>query len=147
MSRRTEMLGSTIQKELAQIIMRELNDPRLTGMPSITRVKVSPDLSVADVYMTIMGTEGQQNAALNALRHSAGMMRTKLTKLLSLRQSPYLKFHIDENLKKELAVLETLRVVAEENAELDRKRAEAAAAQAAQAEGATDNGQPTTDTP
>jgi ribosome-binding factor A len=153
------MLGSTIQKELAQIIMRELNDPRLTGMPSITRVKVSPDLSVADVYMTIMGTEGQQNAALNALRHSAGMMRTKLTKLLSLRQSPYLKFHIDENLKKELAVLETLRVVAEENAELDRKRAErtaaaeaAAAAQDPQATTTTttttDNGQPTTtDTP
>ena len=121
------MLGSTIQKELAQIIMRELNDPRLTGMPSITRVKVSPDLSIADVYVTIMGTQGQQNAAINALRHSAGMMRTKLTKLLTLRQSPYLKFHIDENLKKELAVLETLRIVAEENAELDRKRAEAAA--------------------
>src|SRR5919112_1103884 len=131
MSRRTERLGSTIQKELATIIMRELNDPRLVGMPSITRVKVSPDLSIADVFVTVMGTEGQQNAALNALRHSAGMMRTKLTKLLSLRQSPYLKFHIDENLKKELAVLETLRVVAEENAELDRKRAEAAAAAAA----------------
>ena len=142
------MLGSTIQKELAQIIMRELNDPRLTGMPSITRVKVSPDLSVADVYVTIMGTQGQQNAAINALRHSAGMMRTKLTKFLSLRQSPYLKFHIDENLKKELAVLETLRIVAEENAELDRKRAEAAAAAGApQAEqaGATDNAQGTTD--
>src|SRR5690349_7615042 len=148
MSRRTEMLGSTIQKELAQIIMRELNDPRLMGMPSITRVKVSPDLSVADVYVTIMGTEGQQNAAINALRHSAGMMRAKLTKLLSVRQTPYLKFHIDENLKKELAVLETLRVVAEENAELDRKRAEAAeAAEAAAAANGetTDNGQRTTD--
>src|SRR5215211_1778290 len=130
MSRRTEMLGSTIQKELAMIIMRELNDPRLVGMPSITRVKVSPDLSIADVFVTIMGTEGQQSAAINALRHSAGMMRTKLTKLLTLRQSPYLKFHIDENLKKELAVLETLRLVAQENEELDRKRAEAAAAAA-----------------
>ena len=141
------MLGSTIQKELATIIMRELNDPRLTGMPSITRVKVSPDLSVADVYVTIMGTPGQQNAAINALRHSAGMMRTKLTKLLSLRQSPYLKFHIDENLKKELAVLETLRIVAEENAELDRKRAEqtAAAEAAAAAQQGTDNAQGTTD--
>ena len=146
MSRRTEMLGSTIQKELAQIIMRELADPRLTGMPSITRVKVSEDLSVADVYVTIMGSEGQQNAAINALRHSAGMMRTKLTKVLSLRQSPYLKFHIDENLKKELAVLETLRVVAEENAELDRKRAEQAAAAAAQLD-STDTGQRPTDTP
>lgn len=128
MSRRTEMLGSTIQKELATIIMRELSDPRLVGMPSITRVKVSPDLSIADVFVTIMGTPGQQNAALNALRHSAGMMRTKLTKMLSMRQTPYLKFHIDKNLKKEIAILETLRVVAEENAELDRKRAAAATA-------------------
>src|SRR6476660_2526696 len=99
-TRRTEMLGSTIQKELAEIIMRELNDPRLTGMPSITRVKVSADLSIADVYVTVLGSEGQQKAALNALRHSAWMMRTKLTKVLSLRQAPYLKFHIDENRKK-----------------------------------------------
>ena len=133
MSRRTEMLGSTIQKELATIIMRELSDPRLVGMPSITRVKVSADLSIADVFVTVMGTPGQQNAALNALRHSAGMMRTKLTKMLSMRQTPYLKFHIDENLKKEIAILETLRIVAEENAELDRKRAAAAAAEAGEA--------------
>ena len=124
MSRRTEMLGSTIQRELAEMIMRDLNDPRLTGFPSITRVKVSPDLSIADVYVSIMGSEGQQTAALNALRHSAGMMRTKLTKALTLRQAPYLKFHIDENLKKEIAMLELLQKVSEENAELDRKRAE-----------------------
>jgi ribosome-binding factor A len=123
MSRRTEMLGSTIQRELALVILRELNDPRLTGMPSITRVRVSPDLSIADVYITVMGTAGQQSAALNALRHSAGMMRTKLSKSLTLRVAPFLKFHIDENLKKELAVLDALRLVAEENAELDRKRA------------------------
>ena len=122
MSRRTERVASTIQHELAQIIMRELNDPRITGMPSITRVKVSPDLSIADVYVTIMGTAGQQNAALNALRHSAGLMRTKLTAAMTLRVAPYLKFHIDENLKKELEVLDLLRKVAEENAELDRQR-------------------------
>jgi ribosome-binding factor A len=137
MSRRTERLGSTIQQELAQIIMRELNDPRLMGMPSITRVKVSPDLSVADVYVTIMGTPGQQNTALNALRHSAGLMRTKLTKILSLRVTPFLKFHMDEDLKKELTVLNLLEQVARENAEIDRKRAEAA--------NTTDNGPSTTD--
>ena len=126
MSRRTEMLASTIQKELAQMIMRELNDPRLPSIVSITRVKVSADLSIADVYVTIMGTPGQQSAGLNALKHSAGMMRTKLTKQLTLRQAPFLKFHIDEGLKKELAVLDLLDQVAKENAEIDRKRAEAA---------------------
>ena len=130
------MLGSTIQRELMEIIMRDLSDPRLAGMPSITRVKVSPDLSIADVYVTIMGTEGAQTAALNALRHSAGMMRTKLTKSLTLRVAPFLKFHLDEDLKKELEVLDLLDKVARENAELDRKRAEAAGA-----EQATDGGE------
>src|SRR4051812_4146271 len=124
MSRRTERLASTIQQELAQIIMRELNDPRLTGMPSITRVKVSPDLSIADVYITVMGTPGQQTACINALRHSAGMMRTRLTHELTLRVAPFLKFHIDENLKKELAMQELLTRVRAENEEIDRKRAE-----------------------
>ena len=122
MSRRTEMLGSTIQRELAEIIMRDLQDPRLTGLPSITRVKVSQDLSIADVYITVMGTEGQQTAALNALKHSAGMMRAKLTKSLTLRQAPFIKFHIDENLKKEIAVLDLIRKANEEQAERDRER-------------------------
>src|SRR5438874_9543214 len=133
MSRRTEMLGSTIQRELAEIILRDLNDPRLTGFPSITRVKVSPDLSIADVYVTIMGTAGHQQAALNALKHSAGMMRTKLTKLLSIRVAPFLKFHLDEGLKKELAVLDAIRKANEE----DRQRSA----------GAPQDPQPTTDNP
>ncbi|MGD0139517.1 MAG: 30S ribosome-binding factor RbfA [Tepidisphaeraceae bacterium] len=122
MSRRTERVASTIQQELALIILRELNDPRLTGLPTITRVKVSPDLSQADVFVTVMGTEGQKTAALNALRHAAGLMRTRLTKEMTLRVAPFLKFYLDEDLAKELELLETLRKVSEENAELDRLR-------------------------
>lgn len=125
MSRRTERVSSTIQQELAQI-MRELKDPRLELMISITRVEVVEDLSIAEVYVSIMGTPGQQQAALNALKHSAGLMRTKLTKELTLRVAPYLKFQIDENLKKELEMQEILAKVAAENAELDRRRAESA---------------------
>jgi ribosome-binding factor A len=124
MSLRTDRVASTIQQELAMIILRELADPRLVGLPSITRVKVSPDLSVADVFITVMGTPGQQTAALNALKHSAGLMRTRLTKVLTLRTAPFLKFHLDENAKKEIEMLDLLRKVAAENEELDRKRAE-----------------------
>ena len=109
------------------IMLRELNDPRLTGLPSITRVKISDDLSVADVYVTVMGTPGQQSAALNALKHSAGMMRILLTKQMTLRIAPFLKFHIDEDLKKELELMTLLQKVHEENEEIDRKRAEQAA--------------------
>lgn len=127
MSRRTERVASTIQQELAIIILRELNDPRISGMPSITRVKVADDLSVADVYLTIMGTPGQQSAALNAIKHSAGLMRVRLTENMRLRQAPFLRFHIDERLKKELEMQDLLAKVAAENAEIDRKRAAASA--------------------
>ena len=116
------MIGSTLQQELMQIIMRQLNDPRLEGMPSITRVKVATDLSTADVYVTIMGTEGKQNAALQALRSSAVLMREKLRKSLPMRTIPFLKFHIDEALKKELNVLELIEKAIKEE---DAKKAEA----------------------
>jgi hypothetical protein len=56
------------------------------------------------------------------------MMRTRLTKALSIRTTPFIQFQMDEDLKKELAMMELLDKVAKENAELDRKRAEAAAA-------------------
>jgi ribosome-binding factor A len=84
------MLGSTIQREIALMIQRDIDDPRLPSVVSVTRVKIAPDLSVADVFVTIMGTPGQQTAALNALKHSAGMLRGKLTKSLSLRVAPYI---------------------------------------------------------
>ena len=124
MSRRTERLGSLIQQEIANMIQRDLNDPRVLPLTSVTRVRVSEDLSSAAVFITVMGTPGQQTAALNALKHSAGMMRTRLTKDLSLRQAPFLNFQLDEDLKKELEMMELLDRVAKENAELDRKRAE-----------------------
>jgi ribosome-binding factor A len=115
-------------------------------MPSITRVKVSDDLSIADVYITVMGTPGQQTAALNALKHSAGMMRVLLTKKMTLRIAPFLKFHFDEDLKKELALQELLQKVADENAELDRLRAaEGHPAAPTDAGARPDSQQPSTD--
>jgi ribosome-binding factor A len=121
MSRRTEMLGSTIRRELGVMILRDLSDERLTGLPTVTRVKLSADLSVADVFVTVMGSDGQKSAALNALRHAASLMRSKLAESLDLRTAPYLKFHFDEQLQKELGVLEALRriEVEQQNKETD----------------------------
>lgn len=134
MSRRTERLGSLLQQELAAIIQRELVDPRITGFPSITKVRVSEDLATADVYLTIMGTDGQQSAALNAIRHSGGLMRSRLTKELSMRTVPFLKFHIDEQLKKELEVLKLLGQVKLEEAEMAERAEKRAEEDAALAE-------------
>lgn len=121
------MLGSTIQREIAEMIMRDLDDPRLPSIVSVTRVKVAPDLSTADAFVTVMGSPGQKTAALNALKHSAGLMRVKLTKNLSLRSAPFIKFHLDDKLVKELEMMTILQKVADETAEADARRAAAAA--------------------
>jgi hypothetical protein len=98
-----------------------------------------------------MGTPGQQSAALNALRHSGGVMRTRLTKALSTRIVPFLRFHADEQLRKELDMLNLLDQVHKENEELDRKRSETAPPETSQAEtdqtdtGQTETGQTETD--
>jgi ribosome-binding factor A len=117
MSRRAEKIGSAIRQEVSQVIMRELNDPRLDGLlPSITRVKVADDMSIADLYVIFMGTQGKQAAGLAALRHAAGMMRTKVAKALTTRTVPYLRFHLDEAYRKEMEVLDLIRRVEREHA-------------------------------
>jgi ribosome-binding factor A len=122
MSRRTERLGSIIRQELMLIIQRELSDPRLVGLPTVTRVEVTEDLAEAEVFVTVMGSAGKQQAALTALRASAGLMRSRLTKLLSIRTVPFLKFQLDQKLKKELELMGLLEEISRENQELDRRR-------------------------
>jgi len=120
-----------IRHELAMMILHELSDPRITGLPTITRVEVLEDLSNADVFITSMGTPGQQSATLNALKHSAGSMRAKLTKMLSIRQTPFLRFHYDDRLKRELEVLALLDKANREREEREGRTPD----QSAEAEG------------
>jgi ribosome-binding factor A len=123
MSRRTERLASTLRQELADIIRREIDDPRVKFMPTITRVVVTEDLSMADVYVTVMGSAGQQTAALNALKHSAGLMRSRLAKMLTIRQMPFLRFQFDESARKEVEMLELLHRLEVEREEHEKSQA------------------------
>lgn len=136
MSRRTEKVASIIQQEIAQAILRDLDDPRLAGLlPSVTRVKVAEDLGTADVYVVMMGSPGRQSAGLAALKHAAGLMRTRVGKALTTRTIPLLRFHLDEAYRKEMEVHELIR----------KAERELAAADAAALEGGADAGLPADD--
>ncbi len=104
------------------MILRDLSDPRIKFPPSITRVEVTEDLGFADIYVTIMGTPGEQNAALNALKHSAGLMRQKLGKMIEIRTIPFLRFQIDEAQKKEIEMLELLHKLEVERQEEAKRK-------------------------
>ncbi len=97
MTRRTERVGNVIQRELSQFILRELNDPRL-GFFTLSHVETSPDLAVATVSVSVMGSEVERKDTLEALAEFAPRMRAHLAKRLHTRIVPRLSFVLDRNL-------------------------------------------------
>lgn len=98
---RTQRVGDQMQRELAQLIPREVRDPRL-GFITITAVEVSRDLGHAKVYITLMGEADEPRIALNLeiLNDAAGYLRMLLGKLMKLRSVPQLHFHYDESVSR-----------------------------------------------
>lgn len=96
---RTEKTGQLLQEALAKLIQLEVRDPRLPKLVTLSRVVVSPDLSNAKVYFTILeGAEEGQNTA-KILNHAAGYLRGLLTKVIQLRIAPRLHFFYDSALE------------------------------------------------
>lgn len=107
-SNRIRKIGDQIQRDLSMIIQQEVKDPRV-GMVTVNDVKVSTDLSYADVYFTCMAFGPQEEASAQeklrkeqeaVLNKAAGFMRSRLAQGLNLRVMPMLRFHYD-------AVIET----------------------------------------
>ena len=119
MSRRRERFTSALKTVVANLVQTELNDPRMRGLLTVTRVEVSPDLRLAKVYVSVLGNAGEQKSTLNALRHGAGHLQSLLKKHLEFRVCPILDFRIDEELKDSLVTMALIDKVSSELAEKD----------------------------
>ena len=91
---RPTRVGELLQAEIAQLLLRQLKDPRL-DMATISRVEVSHDLRHACIYISRIGSETEQRAALQGFEHAAGFIRGQLGKHLKLRYTPELTFKLD----------------------------------------------------
>lgn len=118
---RLDRIADQMQRELAVMIQREVKDPRLDAMITVSGVKVSKDLGYADVYVTILGKEDKpevirENMAI--LKHAAGFLRGRIGQSIKLRVVPQLRFHFDESVQRGQQLSSLIeRAVAE-----DRKR-------------------------
>ncbi len=86
------------KKELSQIIDRELKNPNITGMISVTKVKVTTDLKYAKVYVSILNSKNEKET-LEGLKKSSGFIRSELAKRVNLRNTPELIFEKDDSLE------------------------------------------------
>ncbi|MFQ6014324.1 MAG: 30S ribosome-binding factor RbfA [Anaerolineae bacterium] len=95
-TRRQRKVSELIQKEICQILQKEIGDPRL-NLVTVTSVEISPNLRQAHVYVTTMGGEEKREAALEGLQHATGFFRRELGARLYLRYVPEITFHLDDS--------------------------------------------------
>jgi len=93
---RGQRLAEQIHRDLAELIRRELKDPRV-GMVTIGEVEVSPDLSHAKIYYTVLGDEAEQENSQKGLLRASGFLRSQLGKRLRTRITPELHFIFDDS--------------------------------------------------
>ena len=94
---RPRRIAELLQAELADLLLRHLKDPRLR-MVTISRVEVSPDLRHARIYVSHVGSEAEQHAAMAGLHQATGFIRSHLGKHLKLRYVPELAFQLDTSI-------------------------------------------------
>jgi len=97
-SGRPQKLGDLIQRELSELLQRELRDPRV-GMITITAVDVSPDFSHAKVLYTTLDPAHVEEAS-KGLKRAAGFLRSQLAKRIKLYTTPELRFEYDVSVER-----------------------------------------------
>jgi ribosome-binding factor A len=106
-SLRCRRVAEALKEVIGQVISQELSDPRL-GFVTVTRVKVSPDLKQARVFVSVMGGDAERSKSLAALRHAAGFIKRRCGDELELRFTPRLVFEFDAGIDKSIRVSELL---------------------------------------
>ena len=86
------------RREISQIISYELKNPNVTGMISVTKVKVTNDLKFAKVYVSILNAKNTKGT-LRGLKQSAGFIRTELARTINLRNTPEIIFELDDSME------------------------------------------------
>lgn len=119
---RGQRIADLIQRELAILIQRELKDPRV-GILTINEVKVSRDISFADVYFTLLSDNNDNNkeSAEEALNHASGFLRSQLARVLNTRTTPRLRFHFDDSVANGRKLSDAIEAALAEDAQRKRQ--------------------------
>lgn len=92
-------LNEEVMRELSNIIRNEIKDPRIQPMTSVSLVEVAPDLKTCKAYISVLGNEKEQQDTIAGLKSAAGYARRCLAKSLNLRNTPEIRFILDQSIE------------------------------------------------
>ena len=99
MSRRIDRINEQLRDELSTVLARQIKDPRLDGVISITRVESSSDLRSARVYISVLGNQEQQKEALDGLQSAASFLRREIRNRINMKHTPFMTYLLDESIQ------------------------------------------------
>jgi ribosome-binding factor A len=113
---RLARVAEVVREVASETILFELRDPRVK-MVTVTRAEVSGDLQHAKVYVSIMGSERDQNVCMYGLRRAAGFVQSKLGDRMRSRFVPVIEFVLDKGVKNSLEVTRLINEALGKNSE------------------------------
>ncbi len=113
-TRRQKRISELLKEELGRLILREAQDPRLAGV-TVTDVEISPDLSQARVFFSLIGDNEEKEDAREALDHAGGYLRHEIAERLELRRVPQLSFRLDRSIERGQRILDLLYQIEQED--------------------------------
>ena len=92
-------VNAEVQRELSNIIRSGIKDPRVAPMTSVVAVEVAPDLKTCKAYISVLGDEEAQKDTLKGLKNAEGYIRRELARTLNLRNTPEIRFILDQSIE------------------------------------------------
>ena len=92
-------INGEVQRELSNIIRGEIKDPRINPLTSVVAVEVAPDLKTCKAYISVLGSDQEKRDTIAGLRSAEGYIRRQLAKNLNLRNTPEIRFVLDESIE------------------------------------------------
>ena len=91
-------INEEVRKQLQEIIMHELKDPRIDPMTSVTKVEVAPDLKTCKAYVSVLGSGEALETTVDGLSRAEGYIRRELAQTVNLRNTPQIRFIADDSI-------------------------------------------------
>ena len=118
---RIDRLNSLLREVISEVIKRDVKNPQVSELVTVTRVEITKDLRQAKVYVSIIGSEKERKETLDALNSAAGFIGVHASKKVVLRFFPTLKFILDESVDHQMRIEELLNHINEEKRSRDDK--------------------------
>lgn len=102
--KRTERLNSLLKEVISEVITRDVRNPHVASLVTVTRVDISTDLHYAKVYISVIGTQAEKDETLAALQSGAGFIAVQASKKVVMRYFPALTFKIDNSVEQHMRI-------------------------------------------